>query len=416
MSKTKKGFRWPLVNSGPSWTLPRISMPDYFSIQWDFPLENYLIVGHAIDADGGEYSISLYIGRVATDDVQVAALGVAVGIAGDDLYYMGTIPGLGASDWFPLAALYMPPATDFSCSVRFSNIFAQPPASGSFVYEGGPGDSAVGISGAPWSISFSAGARDEAGTPLTFEATLIDDYGTVMEDMSGYNAPPQNVAGGLYNNEAAQPRLRITGGTLGIGDRKVTLVGGNLWNDRQVYTYDPAHPPAESEPMYYGCWIPLVFDSGLSGEVSPGWPIAKEKGKQWLSGRKLNIPPSGGHGNLFFAPGTDRYNGGAYLTAVGDDWDFDLNIFDPDDSENSPHWQSPETGIVYCTKWWLRFHPALKRLWGVPDEVFLVPFAQGCEYVQSPAAPFWEGAGRIYADRACTRRIGYCWIEQMGYN
>jgi hypothetical protein len=413
MTDQKSSFRWPLVNSGNSWSLPRISMPDYFSLQWDFPLENWLIVGHAIDDEGGEYSISVYIGRVALSPdspkaEQLAQIGIGIGIAATNDYHMYTVMGVGVSDTDVKAKLYVPPATDFA----FTAVFADPPANFTYVGEALE-DPPLGIAGARYELGFDLSQTTEP--PMALSLSLTDALGTRMEDTSGYNSPPQQGEAGLYNNEAAQPRLRITGGTPTVGPRAVTLVGGNLWNDRQVYTYDPDNPPRPGDPMYCGTWIPLVFDSGLSAVVSTGWPVAAEKGTQWMSGRMLGIPPSGGHGNLFFGSGADRYNGGALLQALGDDWDFDVNIFDPVLPNASPHWQSPGTDRVYCTKWWIRFSPRLAQ-WGVPEEIFLVPLVDSCEFVQPPEAPFWEGAGRMFADRDCTRQIGHAWIEQMGYN
>ena len=405
-------YRWPLVNSGGSWSLPPISLPGFFSLQWDMPLENWLIAGHAFDSAGDEYSLSVYIGRVGPPPfpapLQLAALGVGVGDASAGRYHMYTGGGLGVSDSDPRALLFVPPAGDYA----FSATFADPPAS--FAYTSVLADGhPLGLAKATYALSFSV--ADQANEPMSLSVTLIDELGTRMEDTSGYNAPPDASQAGLPNYEVAQPRLRITGGKLIVGGKTVELVDGNLWNDRQAYTFDPLKPPDLSGPMYRGCWIPLVFDSGLSGVVSVGWPKAARKGTQWISGRDVGVPPESGHGNLFFPLGLDRYNGGAFLEAMGDDWDFDVNIFDPTDhGAHSPNWKSG-SDIVYCTKFRIRFHRRLKK-WGVPPEIFLVPLVESCEFRQGGAAPFFEGAARMYSDRACKKRIGYAWIEQMGYN
>ena len=56
-------FRWPVVNSGPSWSLPRIRMPDIFSIQWDFQIESWFYAGFVTDSAGNDYSVNLFFGR-----------------------------------------------------------------------------------------------------------------------------------------------------------------------------------------------------------------------------------------------------------------------------------------------------------------------------------------------------------------
>ena len=44
-------YQWPILDPGPSWSVSRISMPRFFSIQWDFQIDSWYYIGHGIDAD-----------------------------------------------------------------------------------------------------------------------------------------------------------------------------------------------------------------------------------------------------------------------------------------------------------------------------------------------------------------------------
>jgi hypothetical protein len=240
-----------------------------------------------------------------------------------------------------------------------------------------------------------------------------------MEGLSGWVGPTY---------EIAQPRLEITGGELTLGDKVVRLAGGSLWHDRQTYnTIGPGAPlsaeaesPPKPKPLYTGNWIVMLFDSGLTADVNVVWHPSSEPGTQWQMGRAFDPPrpPVSGSGNLYFAAGADRYNGGAFLSGTGDtdeDYDYDVNIFDPADPERSPHWQSPVTHNVYCNKWKITFSSRLSG-WNVPPVVYVVVLVPGCEYAPPGGSAFWEGATHLFSDPECTNRIGRGFVEQMGYN
>jgi hypothetical protein len=295
------------------------------------------------------------------------------------------------------------------------------------------GGAPVGIAGATYRIDCAGTSK--GGDALSLGLDLKDERGTMLEGASGCVEPPKETDKGVFTYEVAQPRLTITGGTLAIGERKVNLVGGSLWHDRQAYTLSPygggflpggatteemvTQASKEVATLYRGMWIALTLDSGISMLVTPQWAPVTDKGQQWISGRAVNRPPTGGYGNLFLPPDADRYNGGALLSggsATGDDWDFDVNIFDPQNPQDSPHWQSPDYDKnVYGTKWAITFSDYLGH-WGVPKEVFVVALVDSCENTLAGSSPFWEGAARLYGDRACTQPIGYGFVEQMGYN
>ena len=165
-----------------------------------------------------------------------------------------------------------------------------------------------------------------------------------MEGMSGWVGPTY---------EIAQPRLRITAGSLMLGDVSSTLVGGSLWHDRQTYNFPTAPPPAgggtaamssrRQAALHRQLDGPLV-PSGVSANVNAVWPEATSSaGSGIRAGRSTRHGrPSEGSGNLYFADGLDRYNGGAFLQRRGRQHgavDYDINIFDPADPADSPHWQ-----------------------------------------------------------------------------
>jgi len=405
-------FRWPVVNPGPSWSCPRVNMPDIFSIQWDMPLDSWFYAGHAVDTDGNEYSVNLYFARTqpsaADPALQLVSLGIGIGVAAGGAYRMCTETGEGAAEAPGTgAALYVPRASDSSYLVQFSG--GASAAHGSMAYTGG---ASMGIAGATYKAS--ASGTDANGAPIALELDLEDLIGTKMEGMSGWVGPTY---------EIAQPRLQITGGTLTLGDAAITLAGGSLWHDRQTYNFPPAPPPppgSKPAPLYTGNWMALLFSNGLSADLNAVWPEATEPGTQWLSGRALNPPrpPLNASGNLYFADGVDRYNGGAFLQGVGnspEEFDYDINIFDPADSGQSPHWQSPATGNVYCNKWQIAFSSRLAR-WNVPPIVYVAALVPGCEYAPPAGRAFWEGAVHLFSDRDCTNKIGEGFVEQMGYN
>src|SRR4051794_37256706 len=116
---------WPVVNPGNSWSVPRIAMPGFFGVQWDFKLESWFYGGHAVDSDGNLYSLNVYFARAALDPAQPsnpieqgAELGVGIGVAATDAYHMSIGNGLGVSQDPALPiGLVVPPVLDQAYSV-----------------------------------------------------------------------------------------------------------------------------------------------------------------------------------------------------------------------------------------------------------------------------------------------------------
>jgi len=422
------GLRWPVVNPGNSWSAPRFAMPGFFGVQWDFKLESWFYGGHAIDEDGNLYSLNVYFARAALDLadpanplLQGVMLGAGIGVAATDSYHVSIGSGLGAfEDPLVPLGLVVPPVMDQAYSVAFAPEGAGPAGKVRFTPATEPVGPAVGMAGARYRLDVEG--TDASGAPLTLGLDLVDALGTRLEGCSGYVGPPIDPTG-LYTYEAAQPRLAIAGGTLAVAGNTAAIAGGSLWHDRQVYNQEPSAPAAAAraaQGLYCGTWMPLLFDNGLTATISANWQPIPGCGTQWIAGRKVGRPPIGGTGNLYFADDPDLLNGGALLRAIRDNsdhpWDFDINIFDPADPAASPSWSAGGTSPTYCTKWWVTFSDRLVAQSGLPRDIYLVALVQGCEFAPEGETPFWEGATEIFADRACSERIGRGWAEQMGYN
>ena len=84
--------------------------------------------------------------------------------------------------------------------------------------------------------------------------------------------------------------------------------------------------------------------------------------------------------------------------------EFNLNILNSNDPDNSPHWKSStnKEGNTYCTAWNLKLKDKLYQMdCLVPScEVFLDTY-------------FFEGVAIISDDGS---QVGYAFVEQMGYN
>ena len=92
--------------------------------------------------------------------------------------------------------------------------------------------------------------------------------------------------------------------------------------------------------------------------------------------------------------------------SVLDQDQFDLNIFNPSNPSDSPHWKSPVSNQTYCTKWQME----LERKQYVMTS--LVPESEvtgGNEY-------FFEGAAAISdTNDPSGQPVGYAVVEQMGF-
>lgn len=408
--------------AGPSWNVPRISLPSGLGLLLQYEVEWWYYAGHAYDADGTEYTLQFSIDR----DWQF--LFCASGIGWGDQYLFNIGYGIGATaDPLLPAAFKLPAVTDDRYEGSFDSLLS--PIRMRFSRTGG---AASGTTGSQYTLSSSMTGEKS----YDIELQLVDERGMVMEWQSGYIGPSAKNSFDASSYEFAQPRLRITGGSLTVGGSQRAIASGMLWLDRQVLTYpqkaaarastgdalkDGIASVGSRSSLYRGDWMGITFDDGLTMVCSCFWQEPQPPLLQWQTGTLLGRPPLATYGNLYFRDEGDRMtNGGAFAHGYdeGDpdpnDYDFDVNILTPDAPQTSPHWTSPTSGQTYANAWWIRIGPRLQRH-GVPPNLYLQAVVPGCENLV-PGSAFWEGAANVYADEAMTQRIGHAFVEQMGFN
>ncbi|MEG3150159.1 hypothetical protein U1769_09695 [Sphingomonas sp. ZT3P38] len=459
------GAAFPPLNPGPSWNVPRVSLPGLFGMQKQFAQEWWYYVGIAEDDAGQRFGLQLEIGRFAVGSIQLCLGLTGIGWrdgAGGDQYLSGEGIGFGAARGRPtLASAVIPPVGDHAYSAHFRPLIEvvgrsddlsrdvrwNLPLFGTskgwkFDYLQGASNAApIGTPGSRYALAVQGrgcvtGADSAVTRPARYsvDLALTDRRGTVMEGLSGYVGPAmfENDDIGLSSYECAQPVLRIERGGITLDDRVHAITGGTLWLDRQMIAKaagDGAPTASVSaalrgqtpspRELYLGDWIAVTLDDGLSLALALFW---QPSNPQWITGTAVGRPPKQGFGNLYLPVRgtTPQGNGGLALTprtaTSGDDWDFDLNILDPDAPTQSPHWKSPASGKTYATAWRIDFAPRAQHQ-GLPPVLYLHTVSDNCEIIPAtPSGAFFEGAALVYADRERQRRIGQAFVEQMGFN
>lgn len=459
------GAAFPPLYPGPSWNVPRVSLPGLFGMQKQFAQEWWYYVGIAEDDAGQRFGLQLEIGRFALGGTQLCLGLTGIGWRdgdGGDHYLSGEGIGFGAALGRPtLASAVIPPVGDQAYSAHFRPLVEivgrsddlsrdlrwNLPLLGTskgwkFDYlqsasQGAP----VGTPGSRYGLAvqgrgYVTGADSAVTRPAHYavDLTLADRRGTVMEGLSGYVGPSmfENDDIGLSSYECAQPVLRIERGGITLDDRVHAITGGTLWLDRQMIAKAAGdgtptasvsaalrgQTPSPRE-LYLGDWIAVTLDDGLSLALALFW---QPSNPQWITGTAVGRPPKQGFGNLYLpVRGTaPQGNGGLALTPrtamSGDDWDFDLNLLEPEEPARSPHWTSPASGKTYATAWRIDFAPRAQQQ-GLPSVLYLHTVSDNCEIIPAtPSGAFFEGAALVYADRERRRRIGQAFVEQMGFN
>ncbi|MEW5734639.1 MAG: hypothetical protein AB1921_07275 [Thermodesulfobacteriota bacterium] len=465
-------FEWPIVDPGGSWNVPRIALPSCMGLLPQYESEWWYYVGYAVDDAGESFSLQLQILRSSLYDqsLDLQITGGFAGIGRGSTYIWSQAYGMGVSDSFERpASLVIPPVSNSYFQAALAPWVEIPEASPGvspewrFYYVGG---APLGAAGARYGIfvrgNGAVGTADGSGSgTMSYEITadLTDRRGMVMEGISGYVGPDQSKGEhGTASYEYAQPVLDITAGTLCLGDETHRLVGGSLWQDRQVLTkeQDPLAmvkavvPPdaaanqtiykskdtgafadqlpenlsgverraetGNNDELYIGTWMALVLDGGASMVLASFWQ--KKNKDQWMTGTLVQEPPVNTFGNLYFPVVKRQANGGALIHGVSDQgYDFDVNILWPDLRELSPHWTSPQSGQTYATAWWVRFGNRFADvLPGLPENVYLFALTECTENLMPDVSnAFWEGAARVCADPQGQVVIGHAFVEQMGF-
>ncbi len=448
MPQTSPAATWFTVprNLGPSWSIPPVSAPACLGLLDQFQTEWWYYVG-VVEAADEQFSIQIEIlrsnvGRPGTPLEAVVGY-IGIGTQSDNRYVSSLGLNFGVStDRGTAAGFTIPPVTDHCYDADFHDWTTTMQVRAT--YTGGADDAPVGTPGARYTVH--ANGLDAQLAPVTADFVLTNQRGMVLEGQSGYVGPhmPGSVelGGQLSSYEFAEPLLDVESGSITLGDRSYAITGGNLWLDRQVITPIappvaelPVWPPSDvaalatvltdagtTSPLYCGDWMTIKLDCGPTIVLATFWQPAAEGEQQWFTGTATGRPPLGGVGTIYFPPDETSLNGGLGIigahadikTVITDDVDFDLNVFDPNDAESSPHWQSPVSGNTYATAWQLRFAARLRAM-QVPGAMYVRALVDGCE-VDMLGNFFYEGAALVYADKALTQRIGTAYVEQMGFN
>ena len=267
----------------------------------------------------------------------------------------------------------------------------------------------LGLAGASYKLEI---ADNSTGFNAIFN--MHDPFGAIMELASGVETNP--------SYEYALPCLNITSGRITLNGVNYQLVDGNLWLDRQTYAPTSGstsrklnskhiplrHQPVEGQQLYTGNWLAIVMNDKTVYVLVFFWNPKKD---QWIVGDKLNpaIPPHFKTGLKFpYSSQWMDWKGIPPMNGVSvlEQTEFDLNIFDPSNPSQSPHWTSPNTGHTYCTKWQMQ----------IGDKQYVMTALVPESEVTVGPQSFFEGAAIIsdYNDPS-GQPLGYAMVEQMGY-
>ncbi|MFA6051408.1 MAG: hypothetical protein WC762_02345 [Methylobacter sp.] len=468
-SDTQAGASFPSLNPGPSWNVPRVSLPGLFGMQSQFQQEWWYYVGTVYSAQGKAFSVQIQILRATISQpfqIGYGITGIGWKDEGESYYVSGQGFGLGAAETpLTLPSVLIPPVNDYVYSASMVPLLEITGRSSNplkdihinfgwdgwkFEYlPGRSGRNPVGSIGSVYSISahgkgYKTSANSEGTTESEYciSLTVEDKRGMVMEGVSGYVGPDMFPNGGdaPASYECAQPFLNIqSGGSLEIDGETHVIEKGYLWLDRQMVVSqgnsfsEKTSVPGNAEELkafllqkapapkslYLGDWMGFVLDNGLSIVLAEFW---QKSVPQWITGTKTGHPPKRGFGNLYFKTDGDApmENGGRALrprlSQENDDWDYDVNILCPDEPEKSPHWKSPLSGQTYATAWQIDFAPGLSN-YGLPETMYVFAVSDNCEIVMlTKKGAFFEGAALAYADKERTQFLGHVFVEQMGFN
>ena len=397
------------------------SLPGAMGPQWDFPVDWWYYGGWAqsvspIDSQPGpKFTLYLQTTRYSID--------VEGGRDGDTeteamiLYGIGTRTNM-STRFFPNYST----ATGFHSKKlpgQQYGLIVPPPTQDQWYCEGRTTtmqmtnqltDGILGIAGASYKLELT-----DISQGLHAVFNLYDPFGGILE-LSSTKTPTY---------EMAFPSLNIMNESyIVLNDTKYNLVDGNIWLDRQTALDAPAlestsqklnsklfplrRQSKAGKQLYVGDWFAIVMNNKTVYELAFFWPPKKN---QWIVGDKL-IPP---------IPALDKYGmkypynsdwmnwkGMPAIQGVSvlEQYEFNVNIFNPSNPSLSPHWKSPISGQTYCTKWQLQL--------GDKQYVMtsLVPGSEvtgGNEY-------FYEGIATITDPKDPSGQpLGYVMAEEMGY-
>jgi hypothetical protein len=443
-------WEWPVIAPGPSWNIPRISLPSCLGPLLQYQQEWWYYAGYARDAGGNNYSLQFSINRMPLSGAdplfQVIACMTGIGDAATNNYFFNTAFNMGISTdpSIPLG-LTIPAVTNTSYDISTKPLIGT--AKTRIHLTGGQ----AGVAGSTYQLSSSS--TSPAASAYEAELQLLDERGMILEWQSGFIGPDSPSQFDSSSFEFAQPRLRIQSGSLVLEGTTRVITEGMLWLDRQVVTNPPASSSVSAittsakksftsqellanlisnpgmKSLYQGSWMGITLNNGATMVCACFWQDPPKGKLQWRTGTLLGLPPKATYGNLYFPLERNLRrmpNGGSYLRGIekGDPepyaFDFDVNILYPDKPNDSPHWQSPVLNrATYSNGWWVRVDPKWESQ-GLPPNLYIKALVSGCENVLPavalPLTAYWEGAAMVYADKELTQVIGHAFVEQMGFN
>ena len=358
------------------------SLPDAMGPLWDYPIEWWYYGGWATDVTGSKkFTVLLQIVRLHDTLLEEFALSdMLVGIGYRDKFISNQRTGIGK----------FPKATSSDWSIYFSNGGATATMSCKLM------SGILGLSGASYQLDIEDQAKKVSASFM-----LKDNFGMIMEGGSG--AFHKTASSSL---EYALPSLTIqSGSSITIDGTKTTLGGGSLWLDRQTISHSVSH---FNQPLYTGNWLAITMNDNTVYNLVFFWPT---KNKQWQVGSELQPPvyPTGRIGLEY--PSLPGWQGQSLPPAngvivLGQD-EFDLNLLNADDPNNSPHWTSPTSNNTYSTAWRLMIKGNIysMKAWVPKSEV-----SGGL----GGSIHFFEGAASIYNHEG--EEVGHAFVEEMGYN
>ena len=368
------------------------SLPTAMGPLWDFPIEWWYYVGWAHHSDHpGSEQFTIFITLTRKEGSKADIL-YGIGDHSNKKFHANTISTTGD----------FPPPTSTSWSVKTDRTNSEGHMSCHLV------SGILGLPGATYKVEMNDSSKCVSATLM-----LKDTFGMVLEFATNSAVSPTK-----STYEFSMPSQSIQpGSSIKIGENITTLAGGNIWLDRQAVLSTSVHSPHKSiltelhshhlgkwqKQLYKGNWLAVVMEDAVFN-LAFIWPSEKQ---QWIVGDELNppIPPTFKFGMKY--PRLHKWNPVSPIVGVTvlDTTDFDLNIADPKDPKNSPHWTSPFSGNTYCSAWVLMLEGKHYKM----DA--LVPGSE----VGVPGYQFFDGAACI-KDADDQQLRGHAFIEQMGYN
>lgn len=363
------------------------ALPGAMGPLWGFPVEWWYYGGWASDETGSQqFTIMMDACRLSQNQsLTIAGLLYGIGSASsestDCKFFSNFGGGFGK---FPL-----PTSTSWSISLETTEPI-QSTMNCKLI------SGVLGLSGAKYQLEM-ADTTNEIAASLV----LKDTFGMILEGGSGaYKGHDEN------SYEFAMPSLKIEeGSSITLDGVKTALSKGSLWLDRQTDWKSSKHGlgPGESKSLYIGNWLAVTMNDQTNYMFAFIWPPKKD---QWIVGTKINPPvyPTRKIGIEYPAlPSWDEQSPVQGVNVL-ESTNFDLNILKPDDPSESPHWNSPASGLTYSTSWELRIKEKAFKV------VALIPESE----VKVGLQAFFEGIAIVSDENGC--KVGRAFVEEMGYN